>query len=328
MTARGVLFDQARKLRLQARALTGLEALAVAAGMAVLVHGLDGDNRLALLLGVASFLLVCAWRWNATTDNRLSEKTVARRLDDAIDRLEDSTELLLRHDTGLGRLERLQRERITARFSQLPASAIRIAAQRASPAQLLPAVAFLAATLVFAFFVGREPGIARVPGMTSEAVDQDSAVAVVAAEVSVLPPAYTGLAGYRADADATVQEGSTLKWIIEVSGDPGAVSLGFDDDSVLRLREDADGTWRSDEMMARAALYRIETEPLSQSAEDLYRIRIVPDEAPLLNWLAPVNSVVDVAAMPEQAMTVRLRVRDDHGAAAVRAVLTLARGSG
>ena len=176
MTARGVLFDQARKLRLQARALTGLEALAVAAGMAVLVHGLDGDNRLALLLGVASFLLVCAWRWNATTDNRLSEKTVARRLDDAIGRLEDSTELLVRRDTGLGRLERLQRERITARFSQLPASAIRIAAQRASPAQLLPAVAFLVATLVFAFFVGREPGIAEVPGMTSEAVDEDRVI--------------------------------------------------------------------------------------------------------------------------------------------------------
>ena len=164
--------------------------------------------------------------------------------------------------------------------------------------------------------------------MTSEAVDEDFAVAAVAAELSVLPPAYTGLAGYRADADATVQQGSTLKWTIEVSGNPRAVSLGFDDDSVLRLREDADGTWHSDEMMARAALYRIETEPPSQSAEDLYRIRIVPDEAPLLNWLAPVNSVVDVAAMPGQAMTVRLRVRDDHGAAAVRAVLTLARGSG
>ncbi|PLX54769.1 MAG: hypothetical protein C0629_15960 [Chromatiales bacterium] len=328
MTARGVLFEQARKLRLQARALTGLEALAVAAGMAVLIHGLGGDDWLVLLLGVASFLLVCGWRWNATPDNRLSEKTVARRLDDAIARLEDSTELLLRHATGLGRLERLQRERITARFSQLPASAIRIAAQRVSPAQLLPALAFLAAALVFAFFVGRQPGIAQVPGMTSEAVDDDFAVAVVAAELSVLPPAYTGLAGYRADADATVQEGSTLKWTIEVSGNPRAVSLGFDDDSVLRLREDADGTWHSDEMMARAALYRIETEPLSQSAEDLYRIRIVPDEAPLLNWLAPVNSVVDVAAMPGQAMTVRLRVRDDHGAAAVRAVLTLARGSG
>ena len=328
MTARGRLFELARTLRIRARALTAVEALAVAGGIAVLSVKLGAGTGSTALLAFVSVLVLGAWRWRTTIDNRLSEIAVARRLDDAFPGLEDSAELLLRESAGLGRLEGLQRETITARFAQLPASALRNATQRVSPARLWPALGFLALALVSAVYVVRQPGAAARQGESDDAAAEVAGITLQDVEIRVRPPDYTGLAEYRAEADATVQEAAVLVWRMRFTGNPGAVSLGFDDDSVLELRNDADGAWVSDELAARAALYRIETEPQTESDARLHRIRLIRDEAPLLNWRVPVNSVVDVAALPAKAMSVKLRVRDDYAVVTVRAVLTLARGSG
>ncbi len=328
MTARGLLFELARKLRIRARAVTAIEVLAVAVAVALLSATVDANAGSTLLGALVAGLFVGAWRWRTTSDNRLSQGIVARRLDVAFAGLEDSAELLLRERPGLGRLEKLQREIIAARLTQIPESALRKAAQRVSLKTLWPALMFLAVAVLAAVFVVREPGAAGRPVDSGDANPEMAAITLRAVEISVRPPPYTGLAAYRADADATVQEAAVLRWRIQFGGNPDAVSLGFDDDSMLDLTIDADGVWVSDELPARAALYRIETAPRSGSAERLHRIRVVRDEAPLLNWRFPANSVVDVAALSAKAMRVTLRVRDDYAVASVNAVLTLARGSG
>jgi nuclear transport factor 2 (NTF2) superfamily protein len=316
----------ARRLRRRGRLLIAIEMTLVATGIAALARGIGAGTLPSVTVAVVAAGIVGAWRWRRAGDSRVTALQIAHRLDNAFPALEDSSELLLRPASGLGPLARLQRRLLGNRLAATPAATIEAQVRTSSPMQLLPSSG-LAVIAILMVMLG-QPGGDDAPRSPAAVRPTDNAtVVLVEASVSVVPPAYTGIAPYRAEPDATVEEGATLAWQLRFDGDPGAVAIAFEDGAALATARKSAAVRTSEAWVARPALYRIET---TQAGADpaLRRIRVVRDQAPLLEWREPDVGVVEVAKLADKAIDLSLAARDDYGVADVQAMLTLARGSG
>ncbi len=304
------------------------EALLVGTGAALVLVTLGAPISLWSLLALAVAATTLVWRWRRSADGLVTAQVVTNRLDDAFPQLEDSTGLLLRAGAELRPLERLQCELVAGRLSDLPLERLRPVLARTSPAALLPAAGFAALAALAAVLGANGSGHAPAAPGPDSLVNDARGIVLVDTTLLVRPPGYTGIAEYRASADAAIPEASGVIWRMRYEGDPERVSIVFDDDSVMPLHEESDGVWVSGKWTARPALYRIESIPGAETGPGLRRISVTRDEAPQLSWVQPQTSVVEIANLPARESGLELRASDDYGVDKVLALLTLARGSG
>ena len=328
VSTQALIVRLARRLRLRGRLIVIAQALLVGTGAALILVTLGAPISLWAILALGGAATTLVWRWRRSADTFVTARVVTHRLDDAFPQLEDSTGLLLRPGAELRPLERLQLELVAGRLSDLPLDKLRAVLARTSPAALLPAAGFAALAALFAFPGTDDSGHAPVVPGPDSLVHDLPGIVLTDATLLVRPPGYTGVAEYRASAEAAIPEASGVVWRLRYEGDPEMVSIVFDDESVMPLHEESDGVWVSGNWTARPALYRIESVPGAEPDPGLRRISVTPDEAPQLSWVQPQTSVVEVANLPAREPGLELRASDDYGVDRVVALLTLARGSG
>lgn len=273
---------------------------------------------------IVAAAMLLAWRsWRGT--RRIDLAWVTRRLDAAAPTLEDSSALLI-HAGDLGRLERLQRERVAERL----VAGLTPDLRPAWPARTIGA-AWLCAVVILAIsslWDGSAPDDSPDPGQAATPMITDAAqTRITAAALEITPPAYTGLDTVSEQRlDARAPEGSALTWRLRFDPQPAAVHLATHDGERIPLHRDA-GDWRAQHVLQRSMLYRVVVSGAPPVDARLHRLDAITDQAPRIRVIAPDQNVV-YAEAGQSRWPLVFEVDDDYGLGDAWLLLTLAQGSG
>jgi hypothetical protein len=292
--------------------------LAVAAVLAA--RGIDRGVAVAF----ASVLALAAVAIAVAHARAIDARALSRRYDDARPELEDSTALAQADDVALSPLQRLQRERVRERLARVAPPPPERLPWRALAASLAIAAIALAANWLDFTAATRPSSPAAAPRAAGTPPTRISH-----AELSIEPPAYTGLdRRTQAALAARVEAGSRLAWALALEPAPATLALEFHDGTTLALERGDDARWRGERVLAKSALYRIVPGGVAPLADDArHRLDVVADAPPSIRVIEPERTLVPLADGQRQ-WTLAFEASDDYGIA--RAVLTLthARGTG
>jgi hypothetical protein len=249
---------------------------------------------------------------------------MAMRLDATRADFDDSAALLYADPATLSPVARLQQLRLEARVRALALPDLRAPWPRAALATLVGAA--LLAGLVAWWPASVAAPTAAGDRASPTAPRAASPLRLRAAALRIAPPPYTGLPARTTQAlAATVPEGATLDWSLQLSGAAERVVLGFHDGATLALRRDGDA-WRGARVVPRATLYRVLVDDRVLGAR-WNRIAVQRDQPPRLRVLRPERSLTLLGA-GQPSWDFVLEASDDHGLGAAQLTLTLAQGSG
>jgi hypothetical protein len=320
MTVDARLHAIGRNARVRRAAIASLDALpiaAVAIALGARIGGWIGAIAAAIMAGAA--IVFVARRAMRSID----DAWIARQLDSAQARLEDSADLLFRDPATLSPLQRLQRTRLHQRIESAPGADV------ASP---WPWRRF---TLAWLIGIAAVASVVLVPtasirraGSALQAASTAGATRIDRIRLDISAPAYTHIAARGETAlETRVPEGSRVAWRLHFTNTPKAVALAFHDGSRVDLARS--GTeWTGERVFARSALYRIVLDgapPLDD--ESLRRIDVVADRAPEVRVLQPGKSLTLLEG-GQKTWDLAFEANDDYGIAAASLTITLAQGTG
>jgi hypothetical protein len=294
--------------------------LALAVGvLATRMFGFDAGyitTTAALLVAVG----VAVWR-----ARRLDPRWLVARLNDH-PRFEDSADLLFTAASTLNPLQQRQRRHVEQRLQSNPPDL-----RPAWPWQRL-LLCLLAAALIAGAALLWPRATANAPvaagGSGTETAAADSTPALRGSWLQITPPAYSGQAATSGDKlDARALQGSRLQWRLQFAPQPQQVWLQFHDGRRVTLQRDGD-YWRASEVLQRAGLYRIQTEPAMAAAGRAYRLDVVIDRPPQVKVIEPAQTL-NQAAPRQRTWQLRFEATDDFGVNNTATLdITTAKGSG
>ena len=313
------LLRAARRRTLLSALSAGLP-LALAVGvLATRMFGFDAGY-----ITVTTALLVAAGSavWHA---RRLDAHWLVARLNDH-PRFEDSADLLFAAASTLNPLQQRQRRHIEQRLQSNPPDL-----RPGWPWQQL-LLCLLAAALIAGAALLWPRATASAPvaagGSATKTAAADSTPALRGSWLQITPPAYSGQAATAGDKlDARALQGSRLQWRLQFAPQPQQVWLQFHDGRRVTLQRDGD-YWRASEVLQRAGLYRIQTEPAMAAAGRAYRLDVVVDRPPQVKVIEPAQTL-NQAAPRQRTWQLRFEATDDFGVNnAATLDITTAKGSG
>ncbi len=277
----------------------------------------------ALIAGGIVVLGVAAWHLWRERRRRVTANLVARHLDRTVPALEDSAELLLSPPetlTFVGRLERRRVESAIGGIGSLPPLPDRRARWMSMSGLAAAALGLglLLAPRSAATPPGRAATVARVNHTAHPSID--------GAEISIAPPAYTGLATRRQqDWDVEAPEGATVTWLIRADADQLVLTTSAGD--TLALPSEGD-RFRAVLHAGSSVLYQLAARRGTDlKVSDYHRLTVRPDEPPLIAVLRPPVHQYIAAGEPPRVV-VDVAAGDDYGVAGAHLVATVTSGEG
>ena len=275
----------------------------------------------ALAVLAIELAAVAAWRAAKSVDARW----LARRLDQRPD-MQDSAGLLFADPASLHGLQPLQRERLLQRLAGGTPPDLRPAwPMRPFWLGLAVAVPVIGAIVLWP---GARPAPPAAPPPEAAAAPAATDITLVAAELAIAPPAYTGLPERRDTAlSAKAPVDARLRWSLTLSPQPEGAALVFHDGERLPLVREGDA-WIAIRTLSRSTLYRVVPDgPLPLRDDTLHRLDAIADQAPQVRVIAPERSLT-MATPGQRTWTLSFEASDDHGLGSARLGLTLAQGTG
>lgn len=280
----------------------------------------------ALAAGATLRLAGKAWR--------VDPPRLAAHLDRRFPELEESAALLLVEADDLPALARLQRARVAPRWATVTG-----APGRWLPS-LRPGLPLALGTLGLALFLSApwwRAAFVDGPGRPVEDAARGAATADAPVpallDITVRPPAYTGLAPYTVeDFDVTVPEGSEVSWALDWRGE-GSLRLVLSDGAGVRflpLEAGPEGAVQGATEVRRTSLYRLErfVGGAALPLPGVHTLSVTLDRPPRLRILEPAATEVEVPPAGPTTIAYRVEVEDDHGLGPVEVRASVAKGSG
>jgi len=259
----------------------------------------------------------------------LTRGAVASHLNRWLPEVQDSADLLVDDPTDLTPVERLQRDRIVLRLTEVEPRTI------SPPSRLYrtPLVTTLSAGVV-GVAIWLWPGAASPTGgsrsVTAHPPRPAPTIAAVRLEVS--PPDYTGIPHtVTTDWDLDVPEGSRITWNLTAAHEADAVWLQTVEGDSLPLAPlsvDKAERFIVSFVPAHSTVYRVVAVRGSETGTtDYHRLIVRPDLPPALTILEPVARVSLTVDEPRLVTLVAL-AHDDYGLETPDIVVTVATGYG
>jgi len=249
---------------------------------------------------------------------------IARKLDAAEPRFEDSADLLFRDASRLSPLQRLQRDRLHHRLETHPAADI----APAWPWRLLALAWFLSLLASAAVLLAPAAPLRETASAPSSAITNAKATKVDRIRLDIAAPAYTRLIARNESAlEAHVPEGSRVGWRLHFVPQPSAAALTFHDGSRIELHRSGD-EWIGERTLVASALYRIVLDGAPPVEDDrLRRLDVIADRPPDVRVIQPEKSLT-LLADGQRDWDLAFEASDDYGITAASLTITLAQGTG
>ena len=270
----------------------------------------------ALAMSLAVAFGACFWLARGSGAGPVQ---VARHLDRSAPSLEESAELILADPERLAPLERLQQARIAERLERLAQVRIPITPLRrgAAVAGAIAAIALLSLLV---------PARAARPEHPAAGREIASGLPVLGGiEVTVRPPAYTGLPPRTGTPDLEVESGALVTWRAQANAERVALVRLPADTSWLRR---IGSRWTVELEAVTPAVYQLVAENAAgRSSGPLHRLGVRPDRPPLLALAHPTGRTT-LESGAARRIDVSAHAWDDYGIAESFLLVTVASGAG
>ncbi len=261
--------------------------------------------------------------------NRIKDTNIVRFLNRRYPELEESADLVLATPEVLTTLQRIQRNKVARRFSELyPTIRFPHHAGRAIAA-LMAALALAIAANSFS----REDSARAVDEDTRETTVSETTpplpIGVDTIAVNITPPAYTGLKSWSTtNPNVDVPEGSRLRWEVSFSKKPASAWLVFTGTDSLPLK-DHHQKFHTRKRIDYSSLYQLgwKSKDHEDERSDYYRLGIVADRTPEILITDP-SKFVQITEGESKQIGVKAHMTDDYGVRDAWIVATVSKGSG
>ncbi len=305
---------------------------------------LDASSWGVAAVGVAvaiSLALAWAWRCRRALDGPGGLAVVARHLDARWPNAEHSSTLVMRPVDELSLVERLQRHRVihalgvlddAAERDLLPGPPLRRAA-RAAALGLLAAAGLAVGLSTTASWQRRTPEVASGARLDDAAT---ATPALVASQLRVEPPAYTGLKASTHDTlSVSAATGSLVRWRLRTVGGVEAAYLVLGEErwalapSGDASEPDSGRVFQGDRRVDDTLVYTVHLEKAGEvvARSPFVRLTVLPDRPPSVIVRSP-TLVSEVDPAGGRRLPLVADVDDDYGVSDVAIVATLALGAG
>jgi hypothetical protein len=316
--------DRLDRYAAQWRLRVRLMSVTLAGGLAFAIGAVS--SRLAapsfgLVTGTAVLLGALWWMRDRLRGVGVHATAVARHLNRVEPRFEDSAELLLRPGAALSALEQFQQARAARVLDALDGPLL--PTQRLRP--LLGAAALAAAVGVIVLALPARPAAAARPA-PSQALGTVVPTRLVAIDVTITPPSYTGHAARTAaDLDVDAEEGASVTWRATMSEPDAKLRLITSEHDTIAFA--GNGVARTATLMAtRSVLYDVELDGTT-GQDTLHRLAVIKDRPPAVTIVEPKERTTIQPGDPLE-VPVEVLGRDDYGLTTAEVVATITTGSG
>jgi hypothetical protein len=318
------------RLRRRLLARNGLRGLAIGTLVyaGARLGGLTASLSLAagltgLSLGLAILTLHGRSRWP-------NPERFAEHLNRRFPSFEESAQLLLPDSKQAGALRDLQRRRIEAAWDGcLGQTRTWLPRLRATPALAVITLGLVLSAGAKPIRAWLDEHIAQAGGPGDLHLPGSRAL-LVSVEARIMPPAYTGLPETIADQpELSVVAGSGVEWRFTFDR-PGNYQLELSDRVARPLENVGDNQYAANARIEDTQLYRIHRDHSGGAREliGVYGIEAVPDRPPVVRFLPPNETLLEIARDDAPRFSTRTRVTDDFGVTEAEIRASVARGAG
>jgi len=265
-----------------------------------------------------------------------SVEHIVRHLDRTAPELEESSALIIKEESSLSVLERMQKDRLVKAIPQLceqellPRKVLKSVWVLFSTSILIAAIS-MAVTPMDLFNQNDETGVDPVLTFESPS-DQTSDIPPLKLEsitVQIIPPLYTGNPHRKiSEFNVEAEEGSVVKWNLRLNQKVKKASLVFSDGDSLQLPSEGLNYTTSRRIWVSGLYYlKLESQNGLVQNSDYYKLKVIEDKAPILAVVTPeLRTLIE----PGQSRSISLNVitDDDYGVTKVDIVATVTKGSG
>jgi hypothetical protein len=307
------------------------EILLFAVGIALLLFGILTITgipfTISLLLSLAGILTLVVTRYASLKLHHLDDHRVVAFINRQYPTLQQSTDLLVKDNSELTSLQRLQKEKVIAEFTAIYPE-IRF------PNHVLKAGLFflfsLISTILLTSFAEKKSGGLPYEIPSGLPVEETRAVKLPAIvkeiNIHVLPPAYTGKPAFTpVDPNLTVPEGSTIQWKVSFTDSVKNVQLIFSGGENQNINPNG----FAQRSFSKSAFYQLSwTLPSGEiKTSDFYKIEVIPDEAPDI-LVQQLQQFTQLSVGDKLSFTLRSSLTDDYSISNAYVIATVSKGSG
>jgi hypothetical protein len=248
-----------------------------------------------------------------------------RHLNNRYPQLQASADLLLADESTLSLIQKIQLARVQSQL-QLIYPEIKLPHQlRIASLTLLGSVAISALLMAFQSASKKE---------TDELVNQVQATAadpqaarLNSLQVTITPPAYTGLASRKAeDANLNVQQNSKVVWSANFSTTVQAWLVFSGRDSIALTEQG--GVYTAQKVISEAGFYQLAWSSLGKTVyTDFFKIEVIKDQGPQIE-IINLEQFTRLKQTDSWSVPVKTNLRDDYGLTDAQIIATVSKGSG
>ncbi len=283
-----------------------------------------------LLIALAALMFSRSKQYQDITANK-----VLRHLNRHFSECEESAELILLHSSSLSILQQLQKTRIQPQINQLLLTDLssHLPKYSCKPAMLLSTLALLIFTLIQVIpsdlLFKAEAAKTQVINETPE---PSKLIRLEAKDIIVTAPSYTGLAiRQTTDLNLELIAGSTVTWRLQVMGvkPQNDLSIMLPDKqriSLIKQAAQADNFYLASAKLNQSGVYYIAAD--EKMLGDIHTIAVTADTRPTIRFIAPTQTITELAKNAEPKVQATVSIEDDFGLGRVEILASIASGSG
>lgn len=329
--ARYRLHQLLRKYKLMRMSEAFVLSLALALIACIVPYILHVSLAGSLVLGIIGGILLFLFRCEQLHLFKLNEYKVTVYLNQHFPSLQNSSDLLLKENEELTRLQQLQKIRTTQAFETLYPS-IRL------PHRLLQAIGILVISIIVSFtLTSFAPLLVHKESKTqSNGSTTNTSTAIVApaqvkqTNITITPPAYTNLKAQHTTSWAlSFAEGSTIQWTIEFTAGVKNPSLIFSGKENIPLKASDAGIYSLRKTITETGFYQLAwtTEQGETKHSDFYKLEVIKDLPPVIT-VHKLNQFTELEFSNSATVEVHATLSDDYGLNHAHIIATVSKGSG
>jgi hypothetical protein len=262
----------------------------------------------------------------------ITAKKVLLHLNREFRECEESAELMLLPSDSLSTLQQMQKTRIQPQVEKLLATNLGSHLPRYSckPAMLLSALTLLIFTLMN---IIPSDVLFKTEAAPHQAITATSKppkpIRLETKSITVTAPKYTGLtARQTTDLNLELIAGSTVTWRLQLTNfnPQNNVSLMLPDKQPILFTEQANNDYLTSATLSQSGVYHIAVD--EKMLGDIYTIAVTADSRPTIRFIAPAETITELAKNAVPKIQATVSIEDDFGLGRVEILASIASGSG
>jgi hypothetical protein len=293
---------------------------------------------------IACLLLITLAAWvfsNSKQYQDITANKVLLHLNRQFSECEESAELVLLPIGSLTTLQQLQKNRIQPQIDKLLSSDLgsHFPKYSCKPAMLLSTVALMIFILIEVLpsdFLSK--GGATNTHVINDAPKPSKFMRLETKSITVTAPSYTELATQQTkDLNLALIAESTVTWRLQISGadnldsvdndePPNELSIMLPDKQRISLIKQTDNHYQASATLHQSGVYYIAVN--NKMLGDIHTITVIADTRPTIRFIAPTETITELAKNAVPKVQAIVSIEDDFGLARVEILASIASGSG